>query len=231
MLSTIRNWIKSKGGAAHLVALSWAFLVAAYAMNSQFHAFVAGVEAALPGWAEDGLTLVVSLWAFYKTWKPAPPPNLSSTIPPAATLLIVFALLIPFAGCKGPTATAPLAPGYVIPAEQAVGETIAGANAAVLKYEADVRSGAYTPTPAIRAAIGATREALVISDPLAVAWHAQLLAAQATIAQACATEPAGTCTAAVVQSRIAAATAEPAALASEIAIIVADIGKLPAAAQ
>ena len=80
-LAWLKAWFKSKGGVAHVTALAWAFLVAAYAMNTQFHDFVKHAYTLLPAWAEDAVTLSASLWAFYKTWKPtqAAPPAPAAT--------------------------------------------------------------------------------------------------------------------------------------------------------
>lgn len=63
-------WAASKGGWAHIIALTWAFLLGAYEMVPQFHQFVVMVHQVLPGWLEMLITLAVSLWGFYKTWKP-----------------------------------------------------------------------------------------------------------------------------------------------------------------
>ena len=157
-----------------------------------------------------------------------PLPNLSSKVP----LILAAMLLIPFAtGCKGPTVTAPLAPGYVLPTEQTVGEVIAAAKGAVVQYESDVAAKTYTPTPAMRTAADAIQKALVIADPLAVAWHNQLTAAQATISVSCQSQPAGTCTAAVVQQRIGTAVPEPLALASAINTINLNLGAIPGAVK
>lgn len=64
----VTNWFKSKGGVAHVIAGVWAFLVAAYAMNTQFHDFVIYVHQTLPAWVQQAATLGLSLWGFYKTW-------------------------------------------------------------------------------------------------------------------------------------------------------------------
>lgn len=81
MWQKIQQWFKDKGGVAHVIAGAWAFLLAAYALNPQFHSMVLKVHKSLPGWAEDGITLVLSLAGFYKTWKAATKP----TSPPAAS--------------------------------------------------------------------------------------------------------------------------------------------------
>ena len=108
---------------------------------------------------------------------PPAPVNTSSTIPPAAKLLLCALALGSFGlmGCKGPTATAPLAPGYVTAGEQSVGEVIAAASAAVVKYEALKGAPGFVDVPGADATITAIQQTLVIADPLAVAWHNTLL--------------------------------------------------------
>lgn len=108
-------------------------------------------------------------------------------------------------GCKTVTASTPLAPGYVTAGEQTVGEVIASADAIVLKYEADVQSGTYKPTPAVTSAVSAIQQALAVADPLAVTWHQALLAN--------------------------ASSAEPAALATAVSTITSNITHLPESAQ
>jgi hypothetical protein len=121
------------------------------------------------------------------------------------TILIAAALCCFLAGCRTAGTTQPPAPGYATAAEQSVGETIAGANAVVLKYEADVKAGTYVPTAAMTAAVSAIQKALVIADPLALAWH-----------NALASNPAA---------------AEPAGLSSAVSTINTNIGTLPKVAQ
>jgi hypothetical protein len=114
-------------------------------------------------------------------------------------------LCVLFVGCKTAATSVPTAPGYITAQEQTVGEVIAGANAAVLKYEADVKAGTYTPTPAMKTAISALQQALVIADPLATAWHQSLVTN--------------------------AAAPEPAQLATAVSTINTNIAALPGAAQ
>jgi len=120
-------------------------------------------------------------------------------------LLAASVLACILAGCKTASAPTPVAPGYVTAAEQSVGETIAGANAVVLKYEADVKAGTYVPTAAMKTAVSDIQKALGIADPLATAWHTALVANSAA--------------------------AEPAALSSAVSTINANINTLPKVAQ
>jgi len=64
----IKAWFAEKGGVAHVIAGVWAFLVAAFAMNTQFHDFVVNIQKSIPAKIMDLITLGFSLWAFYKTW-------------------------------------------------------------------------------------------------------------------------------------------------------------------
>lgn len=68
IVTNVVAWVKAKGGWAHLIAGIWAFLVAAYEMDAQFHAYVIHVQQSLPGSVESLVTIALSLWAFYKTW-------------------------------------------------------------------------------------------------------------------------------------------------------------------
>ncbi len=69
----IENWFASKGGVAHVIAAAWAFLILAYANDTQFHDFVLQVWAAVPAWGQEAITLAASLWALYKSWSPGAP--------------------------------------------------------------------------------------------------------------------------------------------------------------
>lgn len=72
MFEKFGKWLDSKGGAAHVLAGTWMFLIAAYAMNPPFHTFALKVKDSLPSWVEDMITAGVSLVAFYKTWTAKP---------------------------------------------------------------------------------------------------------------------------------------------------------------
>lgn len=61
-------WFKSKGGFVHVIAGAWAFFVFAYGADPQFHNAVLALHHSLPGWVEEIVTLMVSLFALYKTW-------------------------------------------------------------------------------------------------------------------------------------------------------------------
>lgn len=217
LLNGIANWFKQKGGFSHVCAAIFLALMAAYAAVPAFHQMVNQIHDALPAWVQELATTALALYAWYKTTRSpvgtviaarkildSPDAPTASQIASATTkTLLLFALiLVPFAtGCKAPTATVPLAPGYYTAAEQTVGEVIAAANGAVLRYEKDVKAGTYTPNPAMRSAADAIQKALVVADPLAVAWH-KALAANAT-------------------------APEPPALASAVQTINAKIGAIP----
>ena len=105
-----------------------------------------------------------------------PTVNTSSKIFPAAMLafLAVFLALPSLTACKGPTANVPLAPGYYTSAEQNVGEIIAAAKAAVVTYEGQKATAGFVPVPGEDQTMASIQQALVIADPLAIAWHASL---------------------------------------------------------
>jgi hypothetical protein len=80
--NTIVEWFKSKGGVAHVLALVWLFLVAAYAAVPSFHALVIAIKNALPGPVDDALVALVALIAFYKNWTAAQAPAPAPPQPP-----------------------------------------------------------------------------------------------------------------------------------------------------
>lgn len=71
-MTTIWNrftaWLASKGGAAHVIAAIYVFLVLAYANVPAFHLLVLNVHQALPAWLQELVTTTIALVAFYKTW-------------------------------------------------------------------------------------------------------------------------------------------------------------------
>ena len=73
-----------------------------------------------------------------------------------------------------PAANVPLAPGYYTSAEQNVGEIIAAAKAAVITYEGQKATAGFVPVPGEDKTMSGIQQALVIADPLAIAWHASL---------------------------------------------------------
>ena len=68
MLAKIQEWFASKGGAAHVIAGAYIFLVAAYATVAPFHALVIQIHQALPAIVQELVTTALALFAFYKTW-------------------------------------------------------------------------------------------------------------------------------------------------------------------
>ena len=79
MWESIQKWINTKGGLAHILAAVYTFLIAAYMMDPQFHAYVIHVHQSLPGWAQELIVEGLGLWAFYKNWDKKTEPQL----PPA----------------------------------------------------------------------------------------------------------------------------------------------------
>ena len=190
LLNGIANWFKQKGGFSHVCAAIFVALMAAYAAVPAFHQMVNQIHDALPAWVQELATTALALYAWYKTTRSpvgtviaarkildSPDAPTASQIASATTkTLLLFALiLVPFAtGCKAPTATVPLAPGYYTAAEQTVGEVIAAAKAAVITYEGQKATAGFVPVPGEDQTMSGIQQALVIADPLAIAWHASL---------------------------------------------------------
>ena len=79
-MQQIKDWIASKGGWAHAIALVFASLMVAYSVVPPFHDLVNQAHQAMPGWLQELVTTVVALIAFYKNWDakaadPPPPPK------------------------------------------------------------------------------------------------------------------------------------------------------------
>lgn len=78
-------------------------------------------------------------------------------------------------GCPSASSTTPtaaLAPGYLNSADQAMGETLTAAHAFYVRIQSDTASGAYTPSPAEKAALNGLALSLNIAQPLYIAYHA-----------------------------------------------------------
>jgi hypothetical protein len=73
LIQNVGAWFKAKGGFAHVVAAGFASLMLAYAAVPQFHALVLEVHQALPGWAQEGATTALALYAWYKTQQAGQP--------------------------------------------------------------------------------------------------------------------------------------------------------------
>jgi hypothetical protein len=103
-------------------------------------------------------------------------PNSSTPAAVKGAVLALLAVGLGFGvmGCKGTTANVPLAPGYYTAAEQNVGEVIAAAKAAVTTYESQRTATGFVAVPGEQQTMTAIQQALVIADPLAIAWHASL---------------------------------------------------------
>ena len=115
-------------------------------------------------------------------------------------LLAVF-LALPLAGCKTVSVTVPAwAPNSAV---AVAGEAIASANAALVQYEADVKSG-FVPAAALRTVMSDIQQALAIAQPAFNAWEAA--------------------------ARANPAAPEPTALPSALTRISTDLAKLPSTA-
>jgi hypothetical protein len=106
----------------------------------------------------------------------------TATTAPAAKIvpvvLCAIALSVALVGCK--TAATPL-PSWAVNGQQAlVGDVIAGADAAVVQYETDVKGG-YRPPVSERAAMQAIQESLAIAQPEYNTWAAALKANPAAV--------------------------------------------------
>lgn len=62
----ITNWIKSKGGFAHLVAVVYLTAVAAYAAVPAFASLLNHVYSAMPSWLHEIVLAAVGVIAWYK---------------------------------------------------------------------------------------------------------------------------------------------------------------------
>jgi hypothetical protein len=67
MWNKIAAWFESKGGFAHVMAVVFVSLMAAYGAVPQFHALVNQVHAMLPGWVQEVATTALALYAWYRT--------------------------------------------------------------------------------------------------------------------------------------------------------------------
>ena len=117
------------------------------------------------------------------------------------TILITALALVALAGCK--QATAPIPAWAPNSALAVAGETIASANAAVMQYEADVKSG-FVPAAALRTVMSDIQQALAIAQPGFNAWEAA--------------------------ARTTPTAPEPTSLSTAIVRISTDLSKLPSTA-
>ena len=62
----IAKWLASKGGFAHVAAVIFASLMMAYTAVPEFHAWILGINAVLPGWLESTVVMLVALYAWYR---------------------------------------------------------------------------------------------------------------------------------------------------------------------
>jgi len=139
----------------------------------------------------------------------------------------ILLLALALAGCKQVTAPLPAwAPNAQV---AAAGYAISAANAAVVKYEADVAAG-FVPSPILRSVMSDMQQALATGQPIFDQWEANArVAAQA--ASAVATANGATPTAAASAAEAAAtAVPEPAALPAQITRLTSDLSKLPSTA-
>jgi hypothetical protein len=89
------------------------------------------------------------------------------------TLALVAYCMLPLSGCARQVQALP--PWAVTAPQATAGSIIAGANATVVQYEADVKGGYLAPA-AMRTAMQAIQKALTIAQPQYDMWAAELKA-------------------------------------------------------
>ena len=67
LINRVASFIASKGGFSHVIAVSFAVTILAYAQVPSFHLAVMHAYAALPAWAEDWVMAIIGLYAWYRT--------------------------------------------------------------------------------------------------------------------------------------------------------------------
>lgn len=87
-----------------------------------------------------------------------------------APALLSIALMVP--GCTGTTVTPSLAPGYLTPADQQMGEILAGAHAFYTTIQQESASGQMTLSPAEKTAFNAFGVSLNAAQAIYLAYHA-----------------------------------------------------------
>jgi len=113
----------------------------------------------------------------------------------------ILLLALALAGCKQVTAPLPAwAPNAQV---AAAGYAISAANAAVVKYEADVAAG-FVPSPTLRSVMSDMQQALATGQPIFDQWE--------------------------VAARTDIAAPEPATLPAQITRLTSDLSKLPSTA-
>lgn len=103
-----------------------------------------------------------------------------------APALLSIALMV--SGCTGTTVTPPLAPGYLTPADQQMGEILAGAHSFYTTIQQESASGQMTLSPTEKTAFNAFGVSLNAAQTIYLAYHtsptpANLSAAQAAVNQ------------------------------------------------
>ncbi len=73
-MNAILKWVESKGGWAHLIALTYTALVLAYGAVPAFAALCNSVYGLAPAWAHEIMLAALGLAAWYKTTQAAPAP-------------------------------------------------------------------------------------------------------------------------------------------------------------
>jgi hypothetical protein len=91
-----------------------------------------------------------------------------------ALLSVFLALPLLMSGCKA-TVT-PLPAGAYSPVDAQINEDLQAAHAALVKYSADVQSGAHVPTAGEKVAVNKLIDAVNIADPAYQRYHAALAA-------------------------------------------------------
>lgn len=178
----ITAWFASKGGASHVLALTYIFAMAAYAAVPSFHALVISVHQALPAWVQELGTTALALVAFYKTWngtKPAGGQKSAGSLLPVIALLALLPVLS-LVGCARPV-TAPLPAGAINAADAGVYRILDDAHAFTVKVRFDIAAGKATLTDGQKATFNTLIGDLNTADLLWRAYHAAASATASTV--------------------------------------------------
>lgn len=99
-------------------------------------------------------------------------------------IALLFSGALVIAGCKTTAPTPPLAPGYANPADQSMGEILAGAHAFYLSIQQQSAAGTMTLSAQEKTSINAFGVSLNAADAIYLAYHsgqATQAAAQASV--------------------------------------------------
>ena len=91
--------------------------------------------------------------------------------------LAALALALALTGCKTATSTQPLAPGYLNPADQSMGEILAGARSFYTTIQQESASGQLTLNATAKLSLNDFGVALNAAESVYLAYHANPTAA------------------------------------------------------